>query len=63
MTQHEWGLDDETPDAPVLVVVSVRPAHPDSANPDNDLPRTGPGNGTLLDDDGPRFTEYGRSHR
>jgi hypothetical protein len=55
MTQHERGLDDETPDTPVLVVVSVRPAHPDSADPDDDLPRTGPGKGTLLDDDGPRF--------
>jgi hypothetical protein len=55
MTQHERGIDDETPDAPVLVVVGVGPAHPDGADPDDDLPRTGPRNGTLLDDDVPRF--------
>jgi hypothetical protein len=55
MTQHERDLDDETSDAPVLVVVGVGPAHPDGADPDDDLPRTGPRNGTLLDDDVPRF--------
>jgi hypothetical protein len=55
MAQHERGLDDETSDAPVLVVVGVGPAHPDGADPDDDLPRTGLGNGTLLDDDVPRF--------
>jgi hypothetical protein len=53
MAQHERGLDHETPDAPVLVVVGVGSAHPDGADPDDDLPRTGPRNGTLLDDDVP----------
>jgi hypothetical protein len=38
----------------VLVIVSVGPAHPDGADPDDDLSRTWPGNGSLLDDDVPR---------
>jgi hypothetical protein len=39
----------------MLVVVGVGPAHPDGADPDEDLARTGLGNGPLLDDDVPRF--------
>jgi hypothetical protein len=39
----------------VRSVVGVGPAHPNGADPDDDLPRTGLGNGTLLDDDVPRF--------
>jgi hypothetical protein len=55
VAQHQRGLDDESPDAPMLVVVGVGPAHPDGADPDEDLARTGLGNGPLLDDDVPRF--------
>jgi hypothetical protein len=62
VAQHERGFDDETPDAPMLVVVSVGPAHSDGADPDEDLTRTGPGNGPLLDDDVPGSAKYGRSH-
>jgi hypothetical protein len=34
VAEHERLLDDEVADPPVLVVVDVRPAHPDGANLD-----------------------------
>jgi hypothetical protein len=60
--EHQRGVDDEPPDAPVVVVVGVRAAHPDRRDPDDDLPRSGLRDGPFLDPHVAGPMEHGGAH-
>jgi hypothetical protein len=62
VAQDERLLDDEPPDATVVVVVGVRSAHPDRDDPDGHLTGPGLGDGTLLQSDVPRSAKDGDPH-